>query len=189
MTNQFEFSYQECLACSNNEKIIEDTDKKLKVECTAYGLEVGSSKVSIYIGCYSFTPKQQEIKMENKWDTVTPGALIGKEVVHKENKWTITGDDRVLNKNEFMPIRIKRFYNMDCTEAECIGVDKISPWIEPEVLEERAQFLYHNSELVILSSEILTKERTNKYCEECGIDLIKWPIGEKFIFKNGVLQE
>ena len=199
MTSQkFEYSYQECLGCENCKEIVNNTPNRLKSHCTRF-LDLNLNKrVKYTIPCGQYKPKQENKMTENKmetteWDTLTPGKLIGKEVSLDGCKCVVIGDKRLLPqiKDEACFIVAKPLNPTSWSVKYCVKPDEISPWIEPEVLEERAQFLVYNTNTglsFVPENAYTEKEARRRYFDK--INCVKWPVGQIYKFNmNGELVE
>lgn len=56
------------------------------------------------------------------------------------------------------------------------------------VLESKAQFLVTDGEEIEVMTQVLTRKDAENYCSRFGLKLLKWPVGEKFVFEDGELQ-
>lgn len=167
------------MACGNC-TVKEDKEFELHLDCAALPTKQVGKKVS-YNTCRYFKPEQQEIKMENTaWD-LSPGKLVGQYVKYRSEKWLVWGDLRLVKKPECYPLKL---YNENTCKYDITCIETISPWLEPEVLEERAQFLYGNTAGACMSVEVFTKERAEAWCKKMDLKLLKFPVGSMYKFNK-----
>lgn len=202
-SHKFEYSYQECLACGNCRHSY-STEETLFVKCNAAKEELSQDKKSEYhVACRDYKPRQEPKMTENPNHTSlpgrdfeylksVPGALIGKFVKHKNEKYKVFGDLRLVHKiqdDEWHPIRICKEDNIKTVNS--LNVNEVVEWIEPEALEERAVYLYTTaSNQTCIADILLTKKDAEERCNGYNHILHKWPVGQVYKFnKAGELVE